>query len=73
MTKRSQYYMSRRKALVTMCHPGSIQDLLIAEFNSSQNLIVKKDILKMIEQIENNQPATETNKARAGSQTYNSI
>ncbi len=35
-----------------------------AEFNSSQNLIVKKDILKMIESIENNQPATETDKER---------
>lgn len=35
-----------------MAHPHDVKSLLIAEFNASRNIVVKKDILKTIEEIE---------------------
>ena len=35
-----------------MAHTHDVKSLLIAEFNSSRNIVVKKDILKTIEEIE---------------------
>jgi hypothetical protein len=52
MKQRSKFYMGRKKAQKDMCHPDDLKRFLIAEYNSSQNIVVKKDIMKMIEQLD---------------------
>jgi hypothetical protein len=56
MKSRSRFYIGRKKAQKEMCHPHDLKSLLIAEYNSSQNLVVKKDIRKMLDQLEQNVP-----------------
>ena len=52
MKRRTVDYLSRKKALIEMAHTPDVKSLLIAEFNSSRNIVVKKDILKTMEEIE---------------------
>ncbi|RYG50144.1 MAG: hypothetical protein EOO01_11390 [Chitinophagaceae bacterium] len=52
MKQRTKDYMERRKAQCAMRHPGDLKSFLVAEHDASRNLIVKKDIRKMIEQLE---------------------
>jgi len=52
MKKRTADYLNRKKAFIEMAHPGSVKGLLIAEYNASRNILVKKDILKTIEEID---------------------
>lgn len=52
MKKRSVDYFSRQKAFIEMSHTPDVKSLLIAEFNASRNIVVKKDILKTIEAME---------------------
>lgn len=52
MNQRSKDYMNRKKAQTNMCHPQDLKSFLINEYNSSQNIIVKKDILHMINDME---------------------
>lgn len=52
MNQRSKDYMIRSKAKIALRHPADLKSFLIAEYNSSTNIIVKKDILKMIENME---------------------
>lgn len=52
MKQRSKDYMSRKKAQTNMCHPQDLKSFLIDEYNSSRNIIVKKDILHMINDME---------------------
>lgn len=55
MKQRAHFYINRKKALKNMCHPDDLKMFLIAEYNSSQNLIVKKDIRNMIDKLEHAQ------------------
>ncbi|RYD56881.1 MAG: hypothetical protein EOP56_10850 [Sphingobacteriales bacterium] len=67
MKARSKFYMGQKKALKEMCHPNDLKSLLIAEYNSSQNIVVKKDIMKMIAQIEQGiAPVDATGKIQVG-------
>ena len=54
MKQRTKDYILRKKARSIMLHPDSInlKNLLIAEHDSSRNLVVKKDIMKMLAQME---------------------
>lgn len=52
MNQRSKDYMIRGKAKAALLHPADLKSFLIAEYDSSTNIIVKKDILKMIEKME---------------------
>jgi len=52
MKQRTIDYLIRRKARKEMCHPTDLKSLLVAEFESSRNILVKKDVLKMIAQLE---------------------
>ncbi|HRO43731.1 MAG TPA: hypothetical protein PL009_12915 [Flavipsychrobacter sp.] len=54
MKQRTRDYLDRKKARNLMCHPTDLKSLLIAEFESSRNIVVKKDVLKMLEQLEAN-------------------
>lgn len=52
MKQRSVDYFERRKAMKLMQQPGKLREFLIAEYNSSRNIVVKKDIMKMIEDLD---------------------
>lgn len=52
MKQRSKDYMDRKKAQCAMRHPVDLKSLLMAEFDASRSIIVKKDIMKMIEQLD---------------------
>ncbi|MEO7312165.1 MAG: hypothetical protein ABIX01_17310 [Chitinophagaceae bacterium] len=52
MKKRTVDYLQRQNAFKEMAHPLDVKSLLIAEFNASRNIVVKKDILKTIEEID---------------------
>ena len=47
MRTRSKEYFKRRKAYDGVIHFKDLKGLLKAEFYSSHNLVVKRDILKM--------------------------
>jgi hypothetical protein len=44
--------MDRKKAQCAMRHPGDLKSFLIAEHDASRNIVVKKDIMKMIARLE---------------------
>ncbi|GEM_PF-2488556 len=52
MKQRVRDYMDRKKALCKMRHPEDLKSFLIAEHDASRNLVVKKDIMKMIARLE---------------------
>jgi hypothetical protein len=52
MKQRTRDYMNRKKAHNSMCHPTDLKSLLVAEYESSRNILVKKDVLKMIEKLD---------------------
>jgi hypothetical protein len=52
MKQRSRDYMYRKKAQCTMRHPTNLKSFLIAEHDASRNIVVKKDIMKMIARLE---------------------
>jgi hypothetical protein len=52
MKTRSKDYLNRKKAQGAMRHPDDLKSFLIAEYDSSRNIVVKKDIMKMISQME---------------------
>ncbi|MES2777272.1 MAG: hypothetical protein V4722_24050 [Bacteroidota bacterium] len=52
MKRRTVDYLNRKKALIDMAHTHDVKSLLLAEFKSTRNIVVKKDILKTIEQIQ---------------------
>ncbi len=52
MKRRTVDYLNRKKALIEMAHTPDVKSLLIAEFNNTRNIVVKKDILKTLEAIE---------------------
>lgn len=52
MDQRTKSYMDRKKALRSMQHPGDLKTFLIAEYNSSRNFLVKRDISKLIDELE---------------------
>jgi hypothetical protein len=49
MKQRTKDYIARRKARQVMQHPDDLRSFLIAEHDSSRNILVKKDIKKMID------------------------
>jgi hypothetical protein len=51
MKRRTVDYLSRKKALIEMAHTPDVKSLLIAEFNNTRNIVVKKDILKTLEEV----------------------
>lgn len=52
MKKRTVDYLNRKKAFFEMRHPTDVKSLLIAEFNASRNILVKKDILKVMNEVD---------------------
>jgi len=60
MKQRTKDYIDRKKAKNILLHPDdlNLKSLLIAEYDSSRNLIVKKDIKKLIEQMESAETTT---------------
>lgn len=52
MKPRTREYLDRKKAFQSLPITSNLKDMLVAEYNSSKNIIVKKDILKMIDQLE---------------------
>jgi len=46
MNKRTREYIKRKKAFQEVLHPTSLRQLLKAEFNSTNNLMVKRHILQ---------------------------
>jgi hypothetical protein len=61
MKQRTKDYIERKKARSIMLHPDEIdlKNLLIAEHDSSRNLVVKKDIMKMLAQMETTETPAE--------------
>lgn len=51
MKQRSASYFQRKKAFIGVLRPSSIKDMLKAGFYSSKNILVKRDILKVYEEI----------------------
>ena len=52
MKQRTKDYMFRKRAQRSLQHPSDLRTLLIAEYNSSRNFLVKKDISKLIDELE---------------------
>lgn len=52
MKQRVRDYMDRKKAQCKMRHPEDLKSFLIAEHDASRNIVVKKDIMKMIARLE---------------------
>ena len=52
LTQRTKDYMARKKAQCAMRHPADLKSFLIAEYDASRNIVVKKDIKKMIDALE---------------------
>jgi hypothetical protein len=52
MQKRTVDYIKRKKSFIEIAHKPSVKSMLVAEFKSSKNILVKKDILKTLESIE---------------------
>lgn len=52
MKQRTRDYMDRKKAQCAMRHPTDLKSFLIAEHDASRNIVVKKDIMKMIARLE---------------------
>lgn len=46
MNTRSKEYFRRKKAFNEVLHPKSLRQLLKAEFNSTNNIMVKRHILQ---------------------------
>jgi hypothetical protein len=59
MKSRNLDYFARQKAKRSLMHPGDLKSFLIAEFDSSRNIVVKKDILKTLEKLEQMKPVEE--------------
>jgi hypothetical protein len=51
MKQRTVDYIERKKAQSQLRKPGDLRSFLIAEYNSTRSIIVKKDILKMLDNI----------------------
>ncbi len=51
MKQRTIDYMARKKAQTQLRHPGDLRSFLIAEYNASRSIVVKKDILKMLDKM----------------------
>ena len=49
MKQRTVDYIARKKEQSKLRHPDDLRSFLIAEYNSTRNIIVKKDILKMLD------------------------
>ncbi len=60
MKSRNLDYFARQKAKRSLRHPGDLKSFLIAEFDSSRNIVVKKDILKTLEKLESMKMVEET-------------
>ena len=43
-----------------MLHPTDLKSFLVAEYESSRNLVVKKDVLKMINELDASSGANES-------------
>jgi hypothetical protein len=52
MKQRTKDYIARRKAFRAMLPTADLKSLLIAEHDASRNIVVKKDIRKMLELLE---------------------
>lgn len=52
MTRRNKNYFSRQKALRTMVKFTDLKSFLMAGFKASRSLIVKKDIINMLIELE---------------------
>ena len=52
MKQRTKDYLDRRKARNEMNHPLDLKSFLIAEYNSSRSIIVKKDVKNMIDALD---------------------
>ena len=52
MTRRNKNYFSRQKALHTMVKFTDLKSFLMAGFRASRSLIVKKDIINMLIELE---------------------
>lgn len=49
MKQRTADYIARKKEQSKLRRPEDLRSFLIAEYNSTRNIIVKKDILKMLD------------------------
>lgn len=52
MKQRTKDYLERKKARNEMNHPMDLKSFLVAEYNSSRNLVVKKDVKNMIDALD---------------------
>lgn len=60
MKQRTKDYLNRKKARAVMLHPTDLKSFLVAEYESSRNLVVKKDVLKMINELDASSGANES-------------
>jgi len=52
MTRRNKTYMERQKALKNMFDFTDLKSFLMAGFKASRSLVVKKDIINMLTELE---------------------
>ncbi len=52
MTRRNKMYFSRQKAFRAMTHFTDLKSFLMAGFRASRSLVVKKDIVTMLQDLE---------------------
>ena len=52
MTRRNKIYFSRQKALRNMINFTDLKSFLIAGFKASRSVVVKKDILSMLVELD---------------------
>lgn len=52
MTRRNKNYFSRKRAFQSMSRFTDLKSFLIAGFKTSRSLVVKKDILSMLRELE---------------------
>lgn len=65
MKNRSKNYFNKTRARKTLEHPTDLKTFLKAEFDLTCNSFVKKDILRVIEQLEKPLPVNKTAMAEA--------
>lgn len=51
MKQRAAAYFKRKKAFIGVLRPSSLKEMLKAGFYSTKNILVKRDILKVYEEI----------------------
>lgn len=55
MTRRTKSYLNRQKALRNMLNFTDLKSFLMAGFQASRSLVVKKDIVNMLVELEHPQ------------------